>query len=42
MAPKIQGDLFSPLKMGNYTFWCSNILGEAGKQEILQQIFRKF
>ena len=28
--------------MGNYTiFRCSKILGEAGKQEILQQIFRK-
>ena len=29
--------------MGNYTiFRCSKILGEAGKQEILQQMFRKF
>ena len=28
--------------MGNYTiFRCSKILGEAGKQEILQQMFRK-
>jgi len=28
--------------MGNYTifFRCSNILGEVGKQEILQQMFR--
>ena len=29
--------------MGNYTiFRSSKILGEAGKQEILQQMFRKF
>ena len=29
--------------MGNYTiFRRSKILGEAGKQEILQQMFRKF
>ena len=29
--------------MGTYTiFRCSKILGEAGKQEILQQMFRKF
>ena len=29
--------------MGNYTiFRCSKILGEAGKQNILQQMFRKF
>ena len=29
--------------MGNYTiFRCSKILGEAGKQEILQQTFGKF
>ena len=29
--------------MGNFTiFRCSKILGEAGKQIILQQIFRKF
>ena len=30
--------------MGNYTrfFRCSKILGEAGKQEILHQMFRKF
>ena len=29
--------------MGNYTnFRCLKILGEAGKQEILQQMFRKF
>ena len=29
--------------MGNYTiFRCSKILGEAGKQEILQQMFLKF
>ena len=29
--------------MGNYTiFRCSKIPGEAGKQEILQQMFRKF
>ena len=29
--------------MGNYTiFWMSKILGEAGKQEILQEMFRKF
>ena len=29
--------------MGNYTiFRCSKILGEAGKQEVLQQVLRKF
>ena len=29
--------------MGNYTiFRCSKILGEAGKEEILQQMFQKF
>ena len=29
--------------MGNYTiFRFSKILGESGKQEILQQMFRKF
>ena len=29
--------------MGNYTkFRCSRILGEVGKQEILQKMFRKF
>ena len=29
--------------MGNYPiFRCSKILGEAGKQDILQQMFRKF
>ena len=29
--------------MGNYTILrCSKILGEAGKQEILLQMFRKF
>ena len=29
--------------MGNYTiFRCSKILGEAGKQEILQKMLRKF
>ena len=29
--------------MGTYTiFRCSKILGEAGKQELLQQMFRKF
>ena len=29
--------------MGNFTiFRCSEILGEAGKQEILLQMFRKF
>ena len=31
--------------MGNYTMLldqCSKILGEADKQEILQQMFRKF
>ena len=28
--------------MGNYTiFKCSKILGEAGKQEIVQQMFQK-
>ena len=32
-----------PLKMGNYTiFGGSKILGEARKQQILQQMFRKF
>ena len=45
--PKILGDLFrekNPLKMGRYTifFRRSKILGEAGKQELLQQMFRKF
>ena len=30
--------------MGNYTIFlrCSKILGEAGRQEILQQMLRKF
>ena len=30
--------------MGNYTIFirCSKILGEAGKQEIVQQVLRKF
>ena len=29
--------------MGNYTiFRCSKILGDADKQEILQQMFQKF
>ena len=46
MLPKILGDLFrvkNPLKMDNYTiFGGSKILGEAGKQEIKQQMFRKF
>ena len=35
----------NPLKMGNYTrqfFRCLKIIGEAGKQEILLQMFRKF
>ena len=35
----------TPLKMGNciYHFLrCSKILGEAGKQEIFQKMFRKF
>ena len=33
----------NPLKMGDYTiFRCSKILREAGKREILQQMFRKF
>ena len=31
------------LKKGNYTiFRCSKILEEAGRQEILQEMFRKF
>ena len=40
---KILGVLFREnlLKMGNYTI-LAKILGEAGKQEILQQMFRKF
>ena len=34
---------FDPLKTGNYTiFQMFENPGEAGKQEILQQMFRKF
>ena len=44
-SAKIMSDVFRVkirLKMGNYTFSrCSKTLGEAGKQEILQQMFRK-
>ena len=39
------GDLFKEksVKRGIIPFFrCSKILGEAGKQEILQQTFRKF
>ena len=42
--PKILGDLFRikiPTKWAIIPL-CSKILGEAGKEEILQQMFRKF
>ena len=42
--PKVIGDLFRvKIRLSHYTiFRCLKILGEAGKQEILQRMFRKF
>ena len=44
--PKILGDLFRVKIRKKWAmlaiFRCSKILGEAGKQEILRQMFRKF
>ena len=44
--PKVLGDLFRAKIRRKWAiiplFGCSKILGEAGKQKILQQIFRKF
>ena len=46
MLPKILGDLLRVKIRWKWAILpfirCSKILGEAGKQEILQQMFRKF